>query len=88
MPFPGGNDFEKLYVARAAAKFGHVDALGYCLRELNKASDEPFGMTHDLRPAILKLVPVQLSNEELLDWFETNEEKLSFDEKTGKYRIK
>ncbi len=80
-------EFGKVAVAKAAAKIGCIDALEYCILKLNEKKASAFDGTQDLRPFVLRLVPVQFSNRELQNWFEENGDKLFFNRETGKYEI-
>ena len=88
MPYGPHLEYEKVAVAKAAAKIGHVDALEYCIRRLNVKKASTFDHDQSLRPSVLRLVPVRLSNKELLRWCEENRMKLVFNRETGKYGVK
>lgn len=88
MPFGGPHmEYERAAVAKAAARFGHVDALEYCIRRLNEKPAAPYDVDQELRPLVLKLVPVRLSNKELLRWYNQHRGQIVFDRETGTYRV-
>jgi hypothetical protein len=87
MPYGPHLVYEKVAVAKAAAKIGHVDALEYCIRRLIEKKKSTFDHDQDLRPSVLRLVPVRLSNKELLRWCRENSRSLVFNRETGKYEV-
>ncbi|MHC5038345.1 MAG: hypothetical protein ACYTHM_13605 [Planctomycetota bacterium] len=83
----GPSQWERDTVAKIAAKYGHVDALGHLLNVLNRERDTRFSRYPNLRPEVLRLVPLRGTNRELLQWYTQNRDRLRFDKAKGKYFV-
>lgn len=80
-----GDDCNRQYMAMVALEYGHVDALSTLIDVLTSGEANNSWTSHEIRPAILRVVDFRGSNEDLAQWFRTNRDKLRFDPKTKKF---
>lgn len=79
--------WEKDNAAMVAAGCGHIDALAYLINRVQSPTLEQF-IRREIQNTVWQATGQSGSPEELVKWFKENSEKLTFDEKNGKYIVK
>jgi len=79
--------WEKDSAAIVAVEWGHLDALAYLINRLKDPQLDQY-MSGEIKNAVWQTTGQSGSTEELATWMKENSDKLTFDDKTGKYVMK
>ena len=79
--------WEKDDAAMVAVEWGHLDALTYLINRPKQPQLNQH-LSGEIKNAVWQATGQSGSPEELAKWLKENSDKLTFDEKTGKYAVK
>jgi hypothetical protein len=84
---PTGTAYTLVSMAKIAAAYGHQDAVECLINQLKNPPASPSSSANP-RTALLGVLDVRGTNQEIISWYETNKENLVFDPEFKKFRLK
>jgi len=74
-------------MARIAVEFGHLDAMDYLIEQMQDPNFLRSRNYRKIRATVKKHLDFKGSSNELIEWYETNHDKLQFDNQSRKYYV-
>ncbi len=81
------HSYERNSMAVIAAEYGHLDALAVVIDALMSEESKDYWLSQEARPALLRCTGFFGTNEEFVEWFKLNKNRLRFNPETKKFEV-